>query len=134
MNPVVGSIRARIDEIVSSDQRRAILKTLGCVGPGGRRIEPRRTDGGAEMLAAIDALDFACLQGDDGKIEAAGARLLHQWARCLSLPAPSSLACSSWPDRTTCRYCGFLGGLTVITCDSPFHRDCLTAFERVSKR
>jgi hypothetical protein len=42
---------------------------------------------GAELLAAIDALDHACLQGGDGEIEAAGARLIALWGLLMNAPS-----------------------------------------------
>jgi hypothetical protein len=67
--PAVRSVRDRIDAVVTVEQRRAILGALGCFEPHEHDSVPRvrrakvpRTAGGAELLAAIDALDHACLQ------------------------------------------------------------------------
>jgi hypothetical protein len=83
---VAESVRHRIDNVVTAIQRRAILRALGCFEPqdpdsvpGVRRAKVPRTAGGAELLAAIDALDHACLQGSDEEIEATGARLIELW-------------------------------------------------------
>jgi hypothetical protein len=83
---VAESVRHRIDDVVTAVQRRAILRALGCFEPqdpdsvpGVRRAKVPRTAGGAELLAAIDALDHACLQGSDEEIEATGARLIELW-------------------------------------------------------
>lgn len=89
-SPLVRSVRDRINEIADRDRRRAILRALGCVELDddyrSRRAKVPRTARGAELLAAIDALDHACLQGSDDEIEAAGGRSIDLWALCLSLP------------------------------------------------
>jgi hypothetical protein len=83
---VVKSVRDQIDAVVSRERRREILVALGCFEPPDqdtvprlRRAEVPRTAGGAELLAAIDALDHACLQGSDAEIDAAGERLMELW-------------------------------------------------------
>jgi hypothetical protein len=81
----VRSVRARIDAVVSAEERREILIAVGCFEPQVAGGSPRfrratvQTARGAELLAAIDALDRACLQGSDAEIEATGARLVEQW-------------------------------------------------------
>jgi hypothetical protein len=84
---VVRSVRDRIDDVVTPEQRRAILVALGCFEPADQDTVPRlrrakvpKTTGGAELLTAIDALDHACLQGSDAEIDAAGERLKELWA------------------------------------------------------
>jgi hypothetical protein len=81
------SVRDRIDDVVTAEQRRAILVALGCFEPTDQDTVPRlrrakvpKTTGGAELLAAIDALDISCLQGTADEIEAAGERLMDLWA------------------------------------------------------
>jgi hypothetical protein len=83
---VVRSVRDQIDDVVTAEQRRAILVALGCFEPPDQDTVPRlrrakvpRTAGGAELLAAIDALDRACLRGTVAEIEAAGDRLIELW-------------------------------------------------------
>ena len=91
--PVVRSVRDRIDELVDRDRRRAILVALGCFeGDTGRRASVPTTTAGAELLAAIDALDRACLEGSDEEIEAAGERLFELWAMSLSTTTPRRTA------------------------------------------
>jgi len=82
----VRAVRAEIDAIVTPEQRRAILLALGCFESTDRDTVPRlrrakspKTAGGAEMLAAIDALDIACLRGFEPEIEEAGERLAELW-------------------------------------------------------
>jgi hypothetical protein len=87
-SPVVRSVRDRIDEIADRNRRRAILRALGCFEPHGdsiRRTNAPKTAIGAEMPAAIDALDCACLRGSEEEIEATGARLIDLWAQCLTI-------------------------------------------------
>jgi hypothetical protein len=83
--PAVRSVRDRIDAVVTVEQRRAILGALGCFEPHEHDSVPRakvpRTTGGAELLAAIDALDHACMQGSDEEVETSGARLVEHWTR-----------------------------------------------------
>jgi hypothetical protein len=86
--PAVRSVRDRIDAVVTVEQRRAILGALGCFEPHEHDSVPRvrrakvpRTTRGAELLAAIDALDHACMQGSDEEVEASGARLVEHWTR-----------------------------------------------------
>ena len=86
--PAVRSVRDRIDAVVTVEQRRAILGALGCFEPHEHDSVPRvrrakvpRTAGGAELLAAIDALDHACMQGSDEEVETSGARLVEHWTR-----------------------------------------------------
>jgi hypothetical protein len=75
---LVRSVRDRIDAVVSAERRREILVNLGCF-----RVPP--TTRGVEMLAAIEALDVACLRGSDEEIEATGARLIALWAQANSV-------------------------------------------------
>jgi hypothetical protein len=86
--PAVRSVRDRIDAVVTVEQRRAILGALGCFEPHEHDSVPRvrrakvpRTTGGAELLAAIDALVHACMQGSDEEVETSGARLVEHWTR-----------------------------------------------------
>jgi hypothetical protein len=83
--PAVRSVRDRIDAVVTVEQRRAILGALGCFEPHEhdrvRGAKVPRTTGGAELLAAIDALDHACMQGSDEEVETSGARLVEHWTR-----------------------------------------------------
>ncbi|HZZ23836.1 MAG TPA: hypothetical protein VFE60_15220 [Roseiarcus sp.] len=86
--PAVRSVRDRIDAAVTVEQRRAILGALGCFEPHEHDSVPRvrrakvpRTTGGAELLAAIDALDHACMQGSEEEVEMSGARLVEHWTR-----------------------------------------------------
>jgi hypothetical protein len=84
---VVMAARDRIDALVDRDRRRAILVSLGCFEPAGDTVSRAKvptTTAGAELLAAIDALDRACLHGSDEEIEAAGARLFQLWGTSLS--------------------------------------------------
>jgi hypothetical protein len=80
---VVKSVRDRIDAVVSRERRREILLERGCFEPvDGNRLRRRRivpAAGGAELLAAIDALDRACLRGAVDEIEEAGDRLIELW-------------------------------------------------------
>jgi hypothetical protein len=83
---IVKSVRDRIEAVVTPEQRRAILIALGCFKPPDQDTVPRfrrakvpKTTGGAELLAAIDALDHACLRGTVDEIEAAGDRLMELW-------------------------------------------------------
>jgi hypothetical protein len=79
------SVRDRIDAIITVQQRREILRALGCFEqdldsvPKLRRAKNPTTTGGVELLAAIDALDLACLQGSDEEVEATGSRLIELW-------------------------------------------------------
>jgi hypothetical protein len=86
--PAVRSVRDRIDAVVTVEQRRAILGALGCFEPHEHDSVPRvrrakvpRTTGGAELLAAIDALDHACMQGSDEEVETSSTRLVEHWTR-----------------------------------------------------
>ena len=83
---IVKSVRDSIEAVVTPEQRRAILIALGCFEPPDQDTVPRlrrakvpRTTGGAALLAAIDALDRACLRGSVAEIEAAGDRLIELW-------------------------------------------------------
>lgn len=81
---VVKSVRDRIDAVVSRERRREILIERGCFEPiATDRVCRRRAvplaAGGAELLAAIDALDRACLRGSNAEIEATGDRLIELW-------------------------------------------------------
>jgi hypothetical protein len=86
--PAVRSVRDRIDAVVTVEQRRAILGALGRFEPHEhdsvsrvRRAKVPRTTGGAELLAAIDALDHACMQGSDEEVETSSTRLVEHWTR-----------------------------------------------------
>jgi hypothetical protein len=130
---VVESMRDRIDEITDPQMRRAILRDLGCFERHkDRRRKVPGTTRGAELLAAIDAFDIACLQGSDEEIEVTGVRLIFLWAqrRTDRRGSASDLWPVGWHDRSTCRYCGDPGGLTVIACDTPMHPKCLETFKR----
>jgi hypothetical protein len=94
--PVVRLVRDRIDPLVDRDRRRSILNALGCFelhGDKTRRRDVPKTADGAELLAAIDALDHACLQGGDGEIEAAGARLIALWGLLMNAPSQTPRSC-----------------------------------------
>jgi hypothetical protein len=84
-SPAVRSVRRRIDAVVSREERVEILDRLGChelTSFGSiRRAGVPRTAQGAELLAAIDALDRACCQGGDDEVETAGDQLVELWAR-----------------------------------------------------
>lgn len=82
----VRSVRDRIEATVSREQRVAILEALGCFEPaeiGGSRYRRATSPSasGAELLAAIDALDRACMQGGAAEIETTGAHLIGIWRR-----------------------------------------------------
>jgi hypothetical protein len=88
MTQAVRSVRDRIDAVVTAKQRRVILSSLGCFepkehdsAPRSRRAKVPGTTEGADLLAAIDALDHACLQGSVEEIEATGASLVELWTR-----------------------------------------------------
>ena len=83
---IVKSVRDSIESVVTAAQRRAILIALGCFEPPDQDTVPRlrrakvpRTTGGAALLAAIGALDRACLRGSDAEVEEAGERLIELW-------------------------------------------------------
>jgi hypothetical protein len=82
----VRSVRDRIEAVVTREQRCAILDVLGCFEPadlGGPKYRRAASPSarGAELLAAIDALDRACVQGSDADVEATGAHLIELWER-----------------------------------------------------
>ena len=81
---VVKSVRDRIDAVVSRERRRGSSWSAAALETGdGHRLRRRRivplAAGGAELLAAIDALDRACLRDSLPEIEAAGDRLIELW-------------------------------------------------------
>jgi hypothetical protein len=82
----VRSVRDRIEAVVSSERRRAILGAFECFEPVEVGVQKYRrarspSPAGAELLAAIDALDRACVKGTDADVEATGERLIELWRR-----------------------------------------------------